>query len=97
MSDRDLHPTEGARFLLELERDASASARYRCSIYTSDAVFTGSVTLDDRGGVELVATGAPVELDDRMRSIAKLVARDAAKRVSDGLPAWPSRILRWRK
>ncbi|MGE0866950.1 MAG: hypothetical protein AB7P03_00195 [Kofleriaceae bacterium] len=97
MLDRDLHPTEGARFLLELEREHSGRAHYRASIYTPESVFTGALTLDDRGGTELVATGAPAELDDRLRSIAKLVARDAAKRVADGLPAWPSRILRWRR
>jgi hypothetical protein len=30
-------------------------------------------------------------------SLTKLVARDAAKLRADGMPAWPQRILRWRR
>lgn len=94
---RDLHPTEGARYLLERTADDGARATYRAAIYTPDAVFGATATLTDDGTVELPATGAPAELDDRLTIIARLVARDARKRRDDGLPAWPSRILRWRK
>jgi len=99
---RDLHPTDGARYLLEREDPSGdpaggPSARYRVAIYTRDAVFTGTATLGDDGSVVLAPTGAPDELHARLVTIAKLVARDAGKLRGDGLPAWPPRILRWRR
>ncbi len=105
---RNLRPTEGARFLLEREIDPSqteaavsaapTSALYRASIFTPDAEFTTTATLGEDGAVQLAsATGAPGDLDERLKNIAKLVARDAPKRREDGLAVWPARILRWRK
>jgi len=100
---RDLHPTDGARYLLERDDPATdaatdaARARYRVAIYIPDAVFTGLATLGDDGSVELAPTGAPDELHGRLVAIARLVARDAARLRGDGLPAWPQRILRWRR
>jgi hypothetical protein len=99
---RDLHPTDGARYLLELDDPALGAAhvsrvRYRATIYTSDAAFAAVATLCDDGSVELGPTGAPAELHARLATIAKLVARDAGKLAADGMPAWPSRILRWRR
>jgi hypothetical protein len=94
---RNLHPTEGARFLLERLTDQGAHATYRVSIYTPDAVFTADATLADDGTSQVPATGAPGDLDERLASIVKLLARDAGKRRDDGLVVWPSRILRWRK
>jgi hypothetical protein len=100
---RDLHPTGGARYLLERDDPDTdpdtdpARARYRVAIYTPDVVFTGVATLGDDGSVELAPTGAPEELHGRLVAIARLVARDAAKLRGDGLPAWPQRILRWRR
>jgi hypothetical protein len=104
---RDLHPTDGARYLLEREDQADApagdragggsSVRYRVAIYTRDAAFTGTATLGDDGSALVAPTGAPDELHARLVTIAKLVARDAAKLRGDGLPAWPQRILRWRR
>lgn len=95
---RDLHPSDGARYLLERE-DAGdgVRARYRVAIYTPDAVYPATATLCDDGSVELAATGAPDELHARLTSIAKLVARDASKLRDDGMPPWPQRILRWRR
>ena len=93
---RDLHPTDGARYLLELDAELPTGARYRAAIYTADAEFAGTATLADDGAVELAPTGAPDELHARLLSIARLVARDAAKRRTSGMPAWPQRILRWR-
>ena len=87
--------------MLEREVDDGARATYRASIYTPDAEFTATATLEESGAVELTvpggATRAPSELHERLLSIARLVARDAAKRRADGLAAWPARILRWRK
>ena len=94
---RDLRPTEGARFLLELDRDDGATASYRVAIFTPEASHTGVATVGDDGAATLVPTGAPAELDDAAGKLAKLLARDAAKRRADGLPAWPARILRWRR
>jgi len=96
---RDLHPSEGARFLLErTSADDGATATYRASIYTPDAVVSTSATLTDDGTASLAApTGAAGELDERLVNIAKLVARDAPRRREDGLVVWPARILRWRK
>ena len=95
---RDLHPTGGARYLLE--RDGAgdgARARYRAAIYTADAEFQATATLGDDGSAELGPTGAPDELHARLVTMARLVARDAARLRDDGLPAWPQRILRWRR
>lgn len=100
---RDLHPTDGARYLLERDDAAGAApgspgrARYRVAIYTPGAAYTATAVLGDDGSVELAATGAPDELHARLATIAKLVARDAARLGADGLPAWPQRILRWRR
>jgi hypothetical protein len=101
---RDLHPTGGARYLLE--RDAAADgqtdgsvAHYRATIYTPDAAFTASARLGDDGSVELDPIGvrAPDDLHARLVALARLVARDAARLRGDGLPPWPQRILRWRR
>lgn len=95
---RDLHPTDGARYLLERDGDgAGARARYRATIYTPDAEFATTATLGDDGSALLGPTGAPDELHARLVSLARLVARDAARLGDEGLPAWPQRILRWRR
>lgn len=95
---RNLHPTEGARFLLERTADSGASATYKASIYTPETVAWTSASLADDGTASLAgATGAPGDLDERLLNIAKLVARDAPKRRDDGLVVWPARIMRWRK
>jgi hypothetical protein len=97
--DRDLHPTDGARYLLEreCELDGGARARYRAAIYTPGAEFSAAATLGDDGSVELAATGAPDELHARLLTIARLIARDAARLREGGMPPWPARVLRWRR
>ena len=94
---RDLHPTEGARYLLELSTDDGARATYRATIFTPAAEHTTDVSLGDDGTVTLSASDAPAELTTRLTSMTKLMAREASKRRDDGLPPWPARILRWRK
>ena len=100
---RDLHPTDGARYLLERDgepeavRDGVAVVLYRAAIYTRDAEFSALATLGDDGGVELAATGAPDELHARLVTIARLIARDAGRLRSEGMPPWPQRVLRWRR
>lgn len=94
---RNLHPTEGARFLFERTSDEGAQARYRAQIYTPTELFESSALLGEDGRVELPPSGAPAALDERLLVMARLIARDAAKRRADGLGAWPDRVLRWRK
>ena len=111
MSD-SLTPTEGARFLLEREReqDGGSGAIYRTAIYTPSATYEGSATLTDDGAAVLTEhlavrpaddtaaapTRAPDELVAVLQMLAKLTARSAPKKREDGLPPWPARILRWR-
>ncbi|MDQ3364321.1 MAG: hypothetical protein M3680_02680 [Myxococcota bacterium] len=93
---RDLHPVEGARFLLERLEDRGAQATYRAAIFTPAAEFSTTATLAEDGTVEVPPTGAPAELDEMLVMLARLTARGAAKRRTDELPAWPARLLRWR-
>ncbi len=97
MSRADLQPTSAnsARFLLERTSDSGARASYRAQIVTADATYDGTATLGDDGHVEL-EIAAPDELVAKLEMFAKLLARGAAKRREDGLPAWPARVLRWR-
>lgn len=95
---RNLHPSEGARFILERATDAGDRATYKASIYTPDAVFATTASLAEDGTAALDApANAPGDLDERLTILAKLVARDAPKRRDDGLVVWPARIMRWRK
>jgi hypothetical protein len=94
-------PEHGARFVLELEPDdagGGARARYRAAVITPAARADYRAELADDGAVALTATGAPAvrEHEDMLAMIAKLVARGAAGRRTDGLPPWPARITRWR-
>ena len=91
-----LTPTEGARFLLVLEQEAGASARYRAAIYTPDATYEGHAQLHDEGTATVDVAGAPDELLATLQMLAKLTARSAPKKREDGLPPWPARVLRWR-
>jgi hypothetical protein len=93
---RELTPTEGARFLLERERDDGARAEYRVAIYTPSATYVGRATLADDGSAEVSVANAADDLVEMLRMFARLTARGAAKRREDGLPPWPARVLRWR-
>ena len=109
MSERSesLHPSEGARFLLErraVEQGGDA-ARYRAAIYTPDARFEYEATLRAGGEVELAPAAAeqggapapaPAELESKLLAHARTCARAAQRKQADGLPPWPHRILRWR-
>jgi hypothetical protein len=92
------HPTDGARYVLERQGPGDgATGHYRAAIYTPDAEFTAEATLADDGSCALAATGAPAELHARLTTIARLLARDAARLRAEGLPAWPARVVRWRR
>ena len=93
--NRDLTPTEGARFLLERASEAGATAVYKAAIYTPARTFEGHATLGEDGSVSL-DIAAPADLVDMLQMVAKLTARAAVKKREDGLPPWPARVLRWR-
>jgi hypothetical protein len=91
-----LRPTEGARFLLERDTAAGATACYRAWVIVPDARFAYRADLTAGAEPALTAEGdpAPPELEDMLRMIARLTARSAAR--PDALTPWPQRVLRWR-
>ncbi|CAN5901510.1 hypothetical protein BH11MYX2_BH11MYX2_36770 [soil metagenome] len=95
--NRDLHPTEGARYLLECSADDGARATYRAVIYTPTTAHATTAHVTDDGTSTLETSDAPAELVERLAIMVKLIARDAVRRREDGLGAWPERVLRWRK
>lgn len=96
MSERELTPTAGVRLLLERDRVDGTRAHYRASVITPDARHDGTAILDETGAHTLDVPAAPLALAEPLAMLCKLIARAAAKRIADGLPAWPPRILRWR-
>lgn len=95
-----LRPTEGARFLLQLDGvdEDGARARYRAWVLTPGESFEYQATLGDDAAVEVRAVGAAAaaELTTMLTTIARLTARAAAGKRTDGLPPWPHRVMRWR-
>ncbi|HVV86392.1 MAG TPA: hypothetical protein VHE35_25220 [Kofleriaceae bacterium] len=95
-----LRPTEGARFLLQLEKveQEGRQARYQAWVLTPSRVHTyGALLADDASiAVSAVEVPAPDELQKMLSNIAFLTARAAAGKRADGLPPWPHRVLRWR-
>ena len=97
LAGRDLHPTDGARFLLERDRVDGEVATYRATIYTPDAAFEYRARLSMSGEVSLDAiTPAAADLNAALAMFAKLTARSAASKAADGIAPWPVRVLRWR-
>jgi hypothetical protein len=92
----DDRPERGVRFRLDRERDDGATAHYGVVIATPEQEWTGAAVLTDAGAVTL-AIDAPAELVAAAEMFAKLTARGAAQRRTDGLVAWPARVLRWRE
>jgi hypothetical protein len=97
----DLHPQEGARFLLE-RRDGFSddAAVYSGTVFTPEQRFEYRVALERSGGfvVEPEGDGEPAdpELEKRLSNFARQIARAAQGKLDDGLPPWPARVLRWR-
>jgi hypothetical protein len=99
-SEQALHPSAGARFLFERESEAADGqhAGYRAVIFTPEERFEYNADMRVDGGVELRARGpaASAELEAKLATMARLMARDAARKRADDLPPWPHRVLRWR-
>jgi hypothetical protein len=94
----ELHPTDGIRLLLTLEAGESERAVYAAWIYTPSEAFEYAATLSTDGEAALEVRGEPAtaEREKRLRNLAASTARAAARKIADGLPPWPPRIMRWR-
>jgi hypothetical protein len=93
MSDR---PERGVRFRFDRERDEGDAAHYGVTIALPEREWGGVAILTDAGVVNL-QIDAPDDLRAMAEMFAKLVARGAAQRRTDGLVVWPARIIRWRE
>jgi hypothetical protein len=98
-------PTAGARYTLERvgtsadAPDSATSARYTATIATHAIKYLAELTLHEDGTFELAfpASPAPPEaLQKALGMFAKLTARSAPARRTDGVPVWPARVTRWR-
>lgn len=100
MSDsptRDDRPARGARFRLDRTADHGARAEYAVTIALPDRAWSGTAELADDGAVRVAVADAPADLVATAEMFAKLTARGAAQRRTDGLVAWPARVIRWRE
>lgn len=98
MSDDDLTPTAGARYVLERLGVDGRRATYRGRIVTPDASYEYELALEAGADPAVAARGAdaPAELVDTLTMLARLLARGVDKRIEEGLGAWPERQTRWR-
>jgi hypothetical protein len=93
-----LHPTDGARFLLELESLEGGGARYRATIYMPAAEAGYAVAASATGEVAIEPAPASAAIPDEAAAMLRAIARSVARHaVGDDPPAWPRRVLRWRK
>lgn len=85
-----LRPTDGARYLLVLDRADAAAAHYLAWIITPSESFAYTATLAPSAEPALtpVAAPAPAALADFLSRLATLTSRQSP---------WPHRVLRWRK
>lgn len=98
----DLRPQAGARFVLLRGVSDAACARYVAAIITPEGAWHFRLELT-AGAVQPQVVAAndaappPATADlDMLAMIARLTARAAPTRASDGLTPWPPRIVRWR-
>jgi len=95
-----LHPSQGVRLLFERTHasDDRMRAEYRAVVFTPDDRFEYSAAMALDGSFELVPGARPAaeEHADKLAVVAKLIARSAARKQSDGMEPWPHRVLRWR-
>lgn len=95
-------PSAGARFLLERhtsgEKDGLAYADYTAEIATPTVTYRAALTLREDGTFDVAPLGdpAPEELQKTLAMFAKLTARSAPSRRTEGVPLWPARVTRWR-
>jgi len=84
-----LRPTDGARYLLVLDRADAAAAHYGAWIITPSETFAYTATLSPSADPILapVGTAAPPALADFLARLATLASRQTP---------WPHRVTRWR-
>jgi hypothetical protein len=94
----DLHPSEGARFLLQRMSALGDSAHYLGSVFTPTHRFDYDVDahMDGTASLRPRAAGADDNLEKRLQNLAASVARQAKAKKADDLQPWPERVLRWR-
>jgi hypothetical protein len=85
-----LRPTDGARYILELDTSAASTAHYRAWILTPSSSFAYAAALTAAAEPTLspLAAAAPSDALARLTMFARLLSRAA--------PPWPHRIIRWR-
>jgi hypothetical protein len=84
-----LHPSHGARIVLE--REPGGEARYRVSIYEPDRVHTSVAIVE--GGVRFDAWSSEPPVWARI-FVERTLLSLAKKHAADG--AWPRKLTRWR-
>jgi hypothetical protein len=95
-------PSAGARYVLERhatgEKDGLAYADYTAEIATPTVTYRAALTLREDGTFDLAPLGepAPEALHKTLAMFAKLTARSAPARRTEGVPVWPARVTRWR-
>lgn len=95
-------PSAGARYLLvrrsQEEEGGLSCARYDAEIATAAVSYRAELLLREDGSFELAPVGepAPEELQKALGMFAKLTARGAPARRTEGVPVWPARVTRWR-
>ena len=93
---QDLHPTAGARVLLEFDSSDAGGARYRGAIFTPITRYDYrlAIALPD-GAVSFVEppSGDAANYAELVRLMARTLARDA---LASTPFTWPRRLLRWR-
>lgn len=89
-----LHPTHGARVVLEIESVGDGEARYRVAIHEPDAVTHQAKAQIGASGVELGPfEGAPPEWS--VIFARRLLEGLPKKHAADG--TWPRKVTRWRQ
>lgn len=89
-----LHPSHGARLVLERDRVADAEAVYRIAVYEPEVAHEGRVTLTwDPPEVAFAWDDGPPDwtvtfLERLLKGLPKKHAADAS---------WPRKITRWRQ
>lgn len=89
-----LHPSHGARVVLERDVIEAHAARYRVSVYEPADVHTSLAHIDERGAVRF----------EPWTSEPPAWALTFTKRLLEGLPkkhaadaSWPRKLTRWRE
>jgi hypothetical protein len=87
-----LHPSHGARIVLEREAIEDHGARYRVSIYEPSAMHSTEVRIHESGVDFGEWTGVPPAW---AVTFLERTLKGMAKKHADG--SWPRKLTRWRE